>query len=53
MRALSASPYATARASGALRLDLAGAIVEQPAERDPLGRARRRLGDPRISARAS
>ncbi len=34
--ALSASPYGDSAARGALRLDLAGAIVEQPAEQDPL-----------------
>lgn len=34
--ALSASPYADSARRGALRLDLGGAIVEQPAEQDPL-----------------
>ncbi|HEV2816921.1 MAG TPA: signal peptide peptidase SppA [Allosphingosinicella sp.] len=34
--ALSASPYKDSARSGALRLDLAGAIVEQPAVRGPL-----------------
>jgi protease-4 len=33
--ALSASPYKDSAARGALRLDLAGAIVEQPSEPDP------------------
>ncbi len=33
--ALSVSPYDDSARSGALRLDLAGAIVEQPAEADP------------------
>jgi protease-4 len=34
--ALSASPYKESATSGALRLDLAGAIVEQPSAQDPL-----------------
>jgi protease IV len=34
--ALSASPYKDSAREGALRLDLSGAIVEQPAARDPL-----------------
>lgn len=34
--ALSASPYPESAYSGALRLDLSGAIVEQPVEPDPL-----------------
>ncbi|MEA3011978.1 MAG: protease [Sphingomonadales bacterium] len=34
--ALSASPYKDSARAGALRLDLSGAIVEQPAARDPL-----------------
>lgn len=34
--ALSASPYKDSAREGALRLDLGGAIVEQPAARDPL-----------------
>ena len=34
--ALSASPYRDSARSGALRLDLAGAIVEQPSSPDPL-----------------
>jgi protease-4 len=38
--ALTASPYRNSASEGALRLDLAGAIVEQPARRDPLAALR-------------
>jgi protease-4 len=38
--ALTASPYRGSASEGALRLDLAGAIVEQPARRDPLAALR-------------
>ena len=38
--ALTASPYRGSASEGALRLDLAGAIVEQPARQDPLAALR-------------
>ena len=47
--ALSASPYKDSAARGALRLDLAGAIVEQPAVRSPFDAGRRQPGHPPIS----
>ena len=49
--ALSASPYKDSAREGALRLDLGGAIVEQPAARDPLAALGGSPVDPRISRR--